>query len=73
MPLSKYFKVSFVFGEKATKEALDSKLSDSIKEIIQSAKVYAEGRGFRIDIKNRKMMQDIKRLIDIKMGTGLTG
>jgi hypothetical protein len=67
LPLSKYFKASFVFGEKATKEALVSNISEIIKDIIKSAKVYAEGRGFRIDVKDKKLIPDIKKLIDIKI------
>ena len=67
MPCDGFFIVSFVFGEKATQEALGSSISKEIKSIIKSAKVYAEGRGFRIDLANKKIVKDIKRLIDIKL------
>jgi hypothetical protein len=66
LPLEKHFKVAFVYGEKATGEALSSNISDEIKNIIKSAPVYAEGRGFRIDI-NNDILKDIKILIDIKL------
>ena len=36
-PCNKYFLASLVFGEKATKEALESGISDEIKKIISSA------------------------------------
>ena len=68
MPFDKSFKVSLVFGEKATHEALASGISKEIKDIISSAKVYAEGRGFRIDVTDKKIVKDIKKLIDIKLG-----
>jgi len=66
-PCMEYFLVSLVFGEKAVKETLNSKISSEIKEIINSAKVYAEGRGFRLDVKNKKILKDVKSLIRIKL------
>jgi hypothetical protein len=59
--------VAFVFGEKAANEALGSNISDSIKNEISSARVYAEGRGFRIEVKDDSMLEDIKKLIEIKL------
>ena len=67
LPKKGFFIVSFVFGEKAVKHALDSDISENVKSIISSAKTYAEGRGFRIEIKNNGIFKDIKRLIDIKL------
>ncbi len=67
MPYSDFFKVSFVFGENATKVSLNSNISGEIKKIISSAKVYSEGRGFRIEMKSKSMLGDIKKLIDIKL------
>jgi len=67
LPREKYFLVAFVFGEKATKEALECNISSEIKDTIQSARVYAEGRGFRIDVTSETIIDDIKKLIDIKL------
>jgi hypothetical protein len=67
LPRDKYFLVAFVFGEKATKDALDSKIATGIKTTIESARVYAEGRGFRIEVRNDAIVEDIKKLIDIKL------
>lgn len=67
LPRDKFFLVAFVFGEKATKEALDSNIDPGIKTIIESARVYAEGRGFRIEVRNDAIVDDIKTLIDIKL------
>jgi hypothetical protein len=66
-PCDGYFLLSMVFGEKATKEALDSKLSNEIVSIINNAKVYAEGRGIRMEVKDETLLEDIKKLIVIKL------
>jgi hypothetical protein len=67
LPREKYFLVAFVFGEKATTDALASDIASEIKGIIESARVYAEGRGFRIEVRDREILDDIKKLIDIKI------
>jgi hypothetical protein len=67
LPREKYFLVAMVFGEKATKEALTGNIAPEIKNTINSARVYAEGRGFRIEVRNKGIVEDIKRLIDIKI------
>ncbi|NNT73169.1 DUF3788 family protein [Flavobacterium sp. IMCC34852] len=67
LPRDKFFKVAFVFGQKATDAILQSNISQSIKNELQAAKVYAEGRGIRIDIKDSKTNVDILKLIAIKI------
>jgi hypothetical protein len=67
LPRKNYFKVAFVFGQKATDIILQSNLSDEIKLNLKSARVYAEGRGIRIEIKSKTILKDIKKLIDIKL------
>jgi hypothetical protein len=67
LPRDKYFMVAFVFGEKATTEALASGINGEIKTTIESARVYAEGRGFRIEVRDMILVEDIKTLIDIKL------
>jgi len=67
LPRNGYFLVAFVLGAKASEEALNSTVSQEIKDIIKSARVYAEGRGFQIEIKNFEQIEDIKILIDIKL------
>ena len=65
-PQDKYFIASFVFGQKATDAIMDSGISDSIKNELTNARVYAEGRGIRIEVKNKKIMNDLKELVKIK-------
>lgn len=67
MPCKGYFNASFVLGEKATTSALASDINNDIKKVIREARVYAEGRGFRIAVTTSGMVSDIKTLIDIKL------
>ncbi len=67
LPRDKFFKVAFVFGQKATDAIFESPISENIKSEIRSAKVYAEGRGIRVDVKNISVIHDIEKLIEIKI------
>lgn len=67
LPREKYFKVGFVFGQKATDEIMDSTISSDIKTELEQATKYAEGRGIRIDVNNSSKLHDIKQLIEIKL------
>jgi hypothetical protein len=67
LPRDRFFKVALVFGQKATDTIIKSQIANSIKTELDSAKVYAEGRGIRIDIKDKMIISDIKELIDIKL------
>ena len=67
LPQDKFFKVSFVFGQKATDIILNSIIADDIKTELRNTKVYAEGRGIRIDVKNKFPLKDIQELIKIKL------
>lgn len=67
LPRDRYFKVAFVFGDKAVNEIMKSKISNDIKTEISQAKKYVEGRGIRIDVKDDSNLFDIGQLIDIKL------
>ncbi|WP_284653258.1 DUF3788 domain-containing protein [Flavobacterium terrisoli] len=67
LPRDGYFKTAFVFGQKATDQILESTISETIKNELRAAKAYAEGRGIRIDIKDKSMVEDIHQLITIKI------
>lgn len=69
LPRNQYFKVAMVFGQKATDAVLESSISETIKTELKAAKVYAEGRGIRIDIQNDDLLKDIKKLIQIKLSS----
>ena len=67
LPQDNFFKVSMVFGQKATDIILNSTISDDIKTDLKNTKVYAEGRGLRIDVSNTSSLKDIEELIKIKI------
>ena len=65
----KFFKAAFVFDLKATDNILKSNISEIIKADIQKAKVYAEGRGIRIDVTDSSFTEDLKKMISIKISS----
>ncbi|MDQ1771917.1 DUF3788 family protein [Labilibaculum sp. A4] len=67
LPRQGYFKVAFVFGQKATDQIMACDIDASIKEDLAGAKKYAEGRGLSIEVHNAKPINDIEKLIDIKI------
>ncbi len=67
LPRKHFFKVAFVFGDKAVNEIMLSDISNDIKNELSIAKKYAEGRGIRIEISNENQIQDIEKLINIKL------
>jgi hypothetical protein len=66
IPHESYFKIVFIFGDKAVSEIERSSISDQLISDVVNAKKYAEGRGLSIEVKNRKCLPDIKKLIKIK-------
>lgn len=69
LPREQFFKIAFIFGQKATDKVLESNVSQAIKDELQAAKVYAEGRGIRIDVKDDSNMKDFLTLISIKISS----
>ena len=67
LPRDNFFKVALVFGDRAMGEILKSKISLHIIEELKSAKAYAEGRGIRVEIRDKTILNDIGELISIKM------
>ena len=69
LPRDQYFKVAFVFGQKATDRILEGKFDEEIKAELQAAKVHAEGRGLRIDVRDKAKISDIFGLINVKISS----
>jgi hypothetical protein len=67
LPRGGFFKAAFVFGQKATDKIMASPIAAALKTELATARVYAEGRGIRIDIRDESIIADIKKLIDIKL------
>jgi len=61
------FRCAFVFGAKATEAARRTRLPKAVLKAIDEAPVYAEGRGFRLDVKTAKDAETVKKLAAIKM------
>jgi hypothetical protein len=66
LPRDGYFKVAFVFGDKAIEVIQKSAIDPKIVEELLAAKKYAEGRGIRIDVREDRVVADILRLLEIK-------
>ena len=66
-PQQNFFINGFVFGGKAVLAAEASGLPSSIIEIIHKAPRYAEGTGFRVEVRKKTDIGYIKKLIDIKI------
>lgn len=67
LPRDGFFKAAFVFGQKAMDEICASNISEQLVNELKAAKVYAEGRGIRIDVTDNSTMNDLKKLIEIKV------
>lgn len=66
-PRQSYFKLTMVFGQKATDKILETDIKKSIKEELMTSKVYIEGRVLRLDINDSFLINDVKTLIEIKL------
>lgn len=62
-----YFQITFIFGEKAFKVIMDSEVSAELKSELKAARKYAEGRGLTMKVAGPAYLEDIKKLIKIKI------
>jgi hypothetical protein len=67
IPCQRYFLCAFVFGQKATEAALQSNLPKDVMKTINEARVYAEGRGFRLEVRKKQDVGTMKKLAAVKM------
>jgi len=67
LPRDGFFRVAFVFGKKAVDTIMESAISEPVKEELSTAKVYAEGRGVRIEVRDQEPLKDIWNLVEIKI------
>ncbi len=67
LPRDSFFKVAFVFGDKAVAVIDQSPVADFIKTELALTRKYAEGRGIQITIRDDSFLPDIDQLIDIKL------
>ncbi|MGZ5556296.1 MAG: DUF3788 family protein, partial [Candidatus Aminicenantales bacterium] len=67
LPREGYFLCAFVFGGKATDAARQAKLPKAVMKAIDEAPVYAEGRGFRLEVRSEGDLAVMNKLAAIKM------
>jgi hypothetical protein len=66
-PADKYFMLGFVLGGKAIAVVNKTDLSKPVLDVIKKAPKYGEGTGILLDVKFKKDIPDIKKLIQIKL------
>jgi len=67
LPVKDYFKITFVFGDKAVAVIEQSDLPEHIKVTLRNARKYAEGRGIQIEVKSSDEIEIIRKLVEIKI------
>jgi len=67
VPCKEYFRVTFIFGDKAVAAAEQSTLPESILDMLRSARKYVEGRAIRFEVRGQEDVENVKKLIEIKM------
>ena len=67
LPREGHFLCAFVFGGKAAEAARQAKLPKAVMKEIEDAPVYAEGRGFRLEVRTAADLETMKTLAAIKM------
>lgn len=67
IPCKGHYMAGFVFGQKAVQAARKSKLPKAVITVINDAKRYVEGTGFRVPVKKKQDLDSIKKLVTIKM------
>jgi hypothetical protein len=66
-PLKGYFRVTFVFRDKAGLAVEKSRLPAAVRNELKEARRYAEGRALRLEVKSQMDLTSVKKLIDIKV------
>ena len=63
----KFFRIGFVFGDKAVDTIAKSDLPPALIREVKEAKRYAEGRGLRLEVRNHSSVRNVLKLVDIKV------
>jgi hypothetical protein len=66
-PEDGYFKMAFIFGNKAYLKIINSNLPDYIKRLLTESKVYMEGRSLQLEIRNIADAMPLQELVKIKL------
>ena len=66
-PVSGYFRLAFVFGDKAVTAVEKSDLPEKIKSDLSNARKYMEGRGIQLEVKSSSDVKNVFKLLEIKV------
>ncbi|MFA8343194.1 MAG: DUF3788 domain-containing protein [Rhodothermaceae bacterium] len=66
-PCDKYFRIGFIFGDRAVKAIEESDIPEDLIEKVKNARRYAEGRGLQIEVRTKKQIDAIIKLVEIKI------
>lgn len=66
-PEDGYFRIAFIFGNKAYQKIMDSNLPDYIKQLLTESKVHMEGRSLQLEIRNIPDAMPLQELVKIKL------
>jgi hypothetical protein len=66
-PCKKYFRIAFIFGDKAATAVEKSDLPAGIINELKNARRYVEGRGVRIEVKKKADIKNIILLANLKV------
>ncbi len=61
------FEVTVLLGPRATKAALGGRVAKALHPFIRSARVYAEGRPVRVVVRNKRDLEGVNQLVDVKL------
>jgi hypothetical protein len=67
IPCQKHFVAAFALGEKACRAARESGLPAALLAVIDKAPKYPEGRGVRLEVRNKQDLESVKHFAVIKM------
>ena len=66
LPNDNYFIVTVNMGVKTKQKVLKTNISEENKELIENAKVYVEGISVLITIRDKKDLEDVKTILNIR-------
>ncbi len=66
-PCDKFFRISFIFGDRAVTAVENSELPENIKSELKNAKKFVEGRGLHINVNVQSDVKIVLKLAAIKM------
>jgi hypothetical protein len=69
IPGVKLFTLGFLFGDRAVTAICHSSLPPAMIREVKEARRYAEGRGLRIEVRNRAALRHVLELVNIKVNS----